>query len=440
MYAQKRVVTRNDELGEHAVSIDSAPITDGLDLISPHSYAEHGPPHEQWTRLRAESPVHYCEPPGFEPFWAVTRYSDIFEISTHPERFLSEPGITVLTAEQQAALETSAFGSMRTVIGMDPPEHWAVRKVASRRFTPRAIHELDDQIERSARELVDHLAGDSGEGECDFAVDVAAAHPLRILSSMLGVPQEQEPDILRLTNQLFALDDPELQREGEDRQQAIMELGMELYTMFDTIIQDRRACPRDDLATVLANGMVNGEPMGPMETVGYYLIIFSAGHDTTKNALVGGMHAFLQHPEQLAKLQNDPALIDRAVDEITRWTSPVNYMKRTAAEDAVVGGRKISEGDSLVMFYASANRDEDVFEDPFEFRIDREKNRHLGFGVGEHYCLGANLAKRSQRALWRELASRLESIEQIGDAERIHSAFVVGLKHLPVRYRIRPAD
>jgi cytochrome P450 len=190
---------------------------------------------------------------------------------------------------------------------------------------------------------------------------------------------------------------------------------------------------------VLANGMVNGEPMGPMETVGYYLIIFSAGHDTTKNALVGGMHAFLQHPDQLAKLQADPSLIDRAVDEITRWTSPVNYMKRTAAEDAIVGGRQISEGDSLVMFYASANRDEDIFEDPFEFRIDREKNRHLGFGIGEHYCLGANLAKQSQRALWRELASRLESIEQIGDAERIHSAFVVGLKHLPVRYRIRPA-
>ncbi len=415
------------------------PITDGLELISSHGYAEHGTPHETFRRLRAESPVHRCEPPGFEPFWAITKYADIFDISTSPERFASAPGITVLTAEQQSALEKSAFGSMRTIITMDPPEHWLYRKVANRVFTPRAISELDAVIEQSARETVDRLAGETGEGECDFAVDVAAAHPLRILSTMLGVPREQEPDILRLTNELFALDDPELQREGEDRQVAIMELAMELYTMFDAIIQDRRTCPRDDLASVLANGMVNGAPMEMMETVGYYLIVFSAGHDTTKNALVGGMNAFLEHPEELAKLQRDPGLIDRAVDELTRWTSPVNYMKRTATEDTVVGGRSIAAGDRLVLFYASANRDEDVFDDPFEFRIDRPIERHLAFGVGEHFCLGANLAKRSQRALWLELAQRLESVEPTGDAERIHSSFVVGLKHLPVRYRIRPA-
>jgi cytochrome P450 len=412
-------------------------ITDGLDLISPHSYATHGPPHELWRRLRSESPVHRCEPPGFEPFWAITKHADILGISTAPQRFVSAPGITVLTAAQQKALETSAFGSMRTIITMDPPEHWAVRKVASRVFTPKAITELDAVIEQSARDVVDRLAGTSGEGECDFATDVAAAHPLRILSTMLGVPQEQEPDILRLTNQLFALDDPELQREGQDRQVAIMELGMELYTMFDAIIQDRRRCPRDDLASLLANGNVDGEPMGMMETVGYYLIIFSAGHDTTKNALVGGMNAFLEHPDELAKLQADPGLIDRAVDELTRWSSPVNYMKRTAAEDTVINGQQIRSGESVVMFYGSANRDEEVFDDPFRFSIDRRVERHLAFGVGEHYCLGANLAKRSQRALWRELASRLESIELIGRPEWIHSAFVVGLKHLPVRFRIR---
>jgi cytochrome P450 len=414
-------------------------ITDGFELISPQGYADHGPPHELWTRLRAESPVHRCEPSGFEPFWALTKYDDIFQVSTSPERFRSAPGITVLTAAQNEALETSAFASMRTIITMDPPEHWSYRRIASRVFTPKAITELDAVIERSARETVDRLAGTSGEGECDFAIDVAAAHPLRILSTMLGVPREQEPDILRLTNQLFAFDDPELQREGQDRQVAIMELAMELYSMFDAIIQDRRGCPRDDLATLLANGRVDGEPMGMMETVGYYLIVFSAGHDTTKNALVGGMNAFLQHPDELAKLQADPSLIDQAVDELTRWTSPVNYMKRTAAEDAVVGGREIARGDSVVLFYASANRDEDVYDDPFRFRIDRPANRHLGFGVGEHFCLGANLAKRSQRALWLELASRLESVELVGEPEWIHSSFVVGLKHLPVRYRIRPA-
>jgi len=415
------------------------PITDGRALISPLGYGEHGPPHELFRRLRTESPVHRCESAEFEPFWAITKYSDVFDISTSPDRFASAPGITVLPAAQQDALESSAFNSMRTIITMDPPEHWAVRKVASRVFTPRAVTELDDVIERSARETVDRLAGASGEGECDFATDVAAAHPLRILSTMLGVPREQEPDILRLTNELFGLDDPDLQREGQDRQAAIMALGIELYTMFDAIIQDRRGCPRDDLASLLANAVVNGEPMGMMETVGYYLIVFSAGHDTTKNALVGGMNAFLEHPDELAKLQNDPGLIDRAVDEITRWTSPVNYMKRTATTDTVVGGQEIAAGDSLVMFYASANRDEDVFDDPDRFHIDRNVGRHLAFGVGEHFCLGANLAKRSQRALWLELGSRLESVELIGEPEWIHSPFVVGLKHLPVRYRIRPA-
>ncbi len=411
-------------------------ITDGRALISPGGYAEGGPPHELFKRLRHESPVHRCEPPGFEPFWAVTKYADVFDISTSPDRFASGPGITVLPAAQQVALESSAFNSMRTIITMDPPEHWAVRKVASRVFTPRAITELDDVIEQSARETVDRLAG---EGECDFATDVAAAHPLRILSTMLGVPREQEPDILRLTNELFALDDPELQREGQDQQAVIMALGMELYMMFDAIIQDRRGCPRDDLASLLANAVVNGEPMGMMETVGYYLIVFSAGHDTTKNALVGGMNAFLQHPDEFAKLRNNLGLIDQAVDEVTRWTSPVNYMKRTATEDTVVGGQQIAAGDSLVMFYASANRDEDVFDDPDSFHIDRKIDRHLAFGVGEHFCLGANLAKRSQRALWLELASRVESVELIGEPEWIHSPFVVGLKHLPMRYRIRPA-
>ncbi|MCH9838677.1 cytochrome P450 [bacterium] len=413
------------------------PITNGLELISPEAYANGGPPHEIFRRLRAESPVHWCEPPGYEPFWAITKHADIFDISTSPDRFASGPGINVLTAEQISSLEASAFASMRTIITMDPPDHWSYRKVANRVFTPRAMNEVDDVVNEAARDTIDRLAGTTGEGECDFASDVAAAHPLRILSTMLGVPREQEPDILRLTNELFGLDDPELQREGEDRQVAIMELAMELYTMFDMIIQDRRECPRDDLASVLANGQVDGCPMEMMETVGYYLIVFSAGHDTTKNALVGGMNAFLEHPEELAKLKNNPGLIDQAVDELTRWTSPVNYMKRTATEDTVVGGQKIAAGDSLVLFYASANRDEDVFDNPYEFSIDRKNEKHLAFGVGEHFCLGANLAKRSQRALWSELAPRLESIELTGEPEWIHSPFVVGLKHLPVRYRLR---
>ena len=176
--------------------------------------------------------------------------------------------------------------------------------------------------------------------------------------------------------------------------------------------------------------------MGPLETFGYYLITFSAGHDTTKNALAGGMHALIQNPGELARLRRDPGLVNAAVEEVVRWATPVNYMRRRAACDTEVGGQKIRKDDWLLLFYASGNRDEDVFDDPFRFRIDRDPNPHVGFGHGEHFCLGSHLARRSQRALFAELARRLEHVELAGEPEWIQSSFVVGLKRLPIRYRI----
>ncbi len=415
-------------------------ITNGLDLIDPRSYAKQGVPHDIWTRLRRESPVHRCEPSGYESFWAITKHADICEISKQPDRFLNGRGIVVMN-DDQVKIRASGQGiaAMRTIIEMDPPEHRKFRKVASPSFTPRAIRALDEVVQASARNIVDKLAGKTGEGECDFATDVAAAHPLRVLSTILGVPRETEPEILRLTNQLFGADDPDMRREGDDPQKVALELGLELFKLFNEIIEDRRAHPRDDLATVLATAIIDGEPMGPMETVGYYLITFTAGHDTTKNALAGGMRAFLDHPEQLEKLKRNPGLVKSAVEEIVRWSVPVNYMKRTAAFDLELRGQKIREGDNLVLFYASANRDEDIFEDPFDFRVDRTPNPHLGFGIGEHFCIGSHLARKSQHALWSELSRRLEWVELAGEPEQIHSSFVVGLKRLPIRYRITKA-
>jgi len=410
-------------------------LTDGFDLIDPASYARSGPPHDAWTALRRHSPVHRCEPRDYPPFWAITRHADICEISKRPDKFLSQPGI-IHPRTSQIIDRSEGVGAMRTIIEMDPPEHRSFRKVASSWFTPRAMNRIDAAVQASARDLVDTLAGRTGEGECDFARDVATAHPLRILATILGVPREEEPRILRLTNQLFGNEDAELQRPGEDRNQAIRELGLELYQLFAGIIEDRRKNPRDDLATVLANGKVDGEPMGPLETFGYYLITFSAGHDTTKNALAGGMHALLQNPDELARLRRDPGLVKAAVEEVVRWATPVNYMRRRAACDTEVGGRKIRKDDWLLLFYASANRDEDLFDDPFRFRIDRDPNPHVGFGYGEHFCLGSHLARRSQRALFAELARRLEHVELTGEPEWIQSSFVVGLKRLPIRYRI----
>ena len=415
-------------------------ITNGLDLIDPRSYAKQGVPHDIWTRLRRESPIHRCEPSGYESFWAITKHADICEISKQPDRFLNGRGIIVMNDDQvQIRASGQGIAAMRTIIEMDPPEHRKFRKVASPSFTPRAIRALDEVVQASARNIVDKLAGKTGEGECDFATDVAAAHPLRVLSTILGVPRETEPEILRLTNQLFGADDPDMRREGDDPQKVALELGLELFKLFNEIIEDRRAHPRDDLATVLATAIIDGEPMGPMETVGYYLITFTAGHDTTKNALAGGMRAFLDHPEQLEKLKRNPGLVKSAVEEIVRWSVPVNYMKRTAAFDLELRGQKIREGDNLVLFYASANRDEDIFEDPFDFRVDRTPNPHLGFGIGEHFCIGSHLARKSQHALWSELSRRLEWVELAGEPEQIHSSFVVGLKRLPIRYRITKA-
>ncbi|MGY8804793.1 MAG: cytochrome P450, partial [bacterium] len=334
--------------------------------------------------------------------------------------------------------ENAAFNNMRTIIEMDPPEHRDFRKVASGFFTPRSIHQLDEIVTECAREQVDKL-GD--EGECDFVELIAQRHPLRVLATLLGIEREDEEKVLELTQQLFAFDDPDLQRPGEDRNKAQAELGLEFYNLFNAIIEDRRATPREDLASLLANAkMKNGEMMGPLETFGYYLIVFTAGHDTTRNAISGGMAALLDNPAQLDLLCKNPDLAKSAVEEVVRWTSPVNYMRRKLLQDAEIRGVKIPKGDDLVLFYGSANRDSDVFDRPFDFDIERHPNRHLGFGTGEHFCLGAHVARLSARALFLELANRLESAEHGTSAStQIDSSFVVGLKTLPMKYKIRPA-
>ena len=412
-------------------------ITSGFELIDATPYGRNGPPHETWAKLRSDSPVYYCEPEGYRPFWAVTRHADVCAISRQPETFLNYPGIMHLP-ESIGEDRSEGLGAVRSLVEMDPPQHRSFRKVTSHWFTPRAVNRIDTAIEESARRIVDALEHEAqgGEGSCDFVDRVATQHPLRILSSILGIPRDHEPRILELTQQLFANDDPELQREGKSRLEAIQETGLELFQLFDGIIQDRRARPRDDLATVLATGTVDGEPMGPLETLGYYLIVFTAGHDTTKNALAGGLRALAEHPDEYQKLREDPGRIPGLVEEVVRWTSPVNYMRRTAAVDCRVGDQRIAAGDALLLFYGSANRDEALFDDPDVFRADRSPNRHIGFGYGEHFCLGAHLARRSQCALFSELVRRVEHLELAGEPVWIAASFVVGLKKLPLRYRV----
>lgn len=408
----------------------------GLELIDPWRYAEKGYPHELWTQLRREAPVEWFEPEGYRGFWAITRHADICEVSKQPETFLNGPRLTINSMEDDE-LQKLAPPS-RTIVNMDPPEHRVYRRIASNWFTPRNVRVLEDRMVESARHLVDRMAEGGGERELDFVTEVAALHPLRLIAHLFGIPEEEEPLVLRITNEVFGGLDPEFQR-SSDRRAAATALIAEFLTYFQKIVQDRRENPRDDLATVIANATVDGAPMGGYETIGYYGIILTAGHETTRNALSGGLLALIEHPDELAKLQHDPALCAVAADEIVRWTTPVNHFARTAARDAEVGGRKIREGESLCLFYASANRDEAVFEDPFTFRVDRDPNPHLGFGIGEHFCLGANLARLELRVIFRALAERLEAVELAAPVARMRSSFLGGVKRMPIRYRLRPS-
>ena len=410
------------------------------DLINASAYGQNGVPHDLWTHLRKESPVYWYAQRGHTPFWAITKHEDIMEVSSQPDIFSSEAGgiIVLNEAQIQSFIEGgsgSPLAQMKTIITMDPPEHRSYRKVASGYFTPRGVPNLDEIVKSSAAAIFDDLPT---EGEVDFIEAIAQKHPLRVLATILGIDKEQEERLLVITQELFGSEDPDMRRGGEDRETARKELGMEFYMLFDEIIKDRRSCPRDDLATMLANAeLSDGCPLGQLETLGYYLIVFTAGHDTTRNALSGAISAFLDHPDEFERLRKDPSLSKAAVDEIVRWTTPVNYMKRQAVQDYELRGQKIKAGEELALFYCSANRDEDLFDDPFTFDITRSPNRHLGFGWAEHYCLGAHLAKASMKALTEEMVRRIDWMEPNGERTFISSNFVVGLKTLPVKYKLK---
>lgn len=406
---------------------------DGLRLIDPAAYAQHGYPHDEWTQLRRESPVQFFDPPGWLSYWAVTKHADIVEVSKQPEIFLNGPGMTMVRARSG---DDKVQQQIRTVINMDPPVHRKYRKVGSPYFTPRAMHQLDSLVAETARKLVDGLGR---EGECDFIPEIASRHPLKVIAHILGVPEEDEPFILRLTNELFGSEDPEFQR-SEDRMEGIKQLFMEFWGYFGKIIEDRRANPRDDLASVFANARIDDEPMGELETLGYFLIAFTAGHETTRGGIGGGFLELIERPELRKRWAAEPEITPRAVDEIMRYVTPVNHMMRTASQDYELHGEKIRSGDRLVLFYASANRDEEVFDEPLELRLDRHPNPHLAFGIGEHFCMGAHLARKTSGAIFCELVTRLESVELTGTPQRTASNLVPGFKHMPIRYRLAPAS
>jgi cytochrome P450 len=405
---------------------DQPDLIDPMVLVDAAGYQAHGYPHAAWKALRESSPVHWCEPPGYRPFWAITRHEDVRFLSTHPDRFLSAPR-TILFSEQLEAM-TGAM-QPRTLINLDPPEHRDYRAIAAPFLKPSAIRSLEATIRAVVVEL---LEGRRSEEPFDFVFDLAAHHPLRVICSVLGAEPEDQDLVLRIANTVFGLEDP-------DYAGNLATLGLEMMEYYRRLKEDRLAQPRDDLYSALVNAKIQDEPIGDVELVAYFLILTSAGHDTTRNALAGGLLALLEHPEQLELLREDLSRCGTAADEIIRWTTPVIQFCRTPVEDLELGGRQIHAGETLAMFYPSANRDEAVFERPDDFLVTRDPNPHLALGVGEHYCLGAHLARAEIRILLEELVPRLDHVELVGEPERTAAAFVGGVKHLPIRWRLRAA-
>jgi cytochrome P450 len=291
---------------------------------------------------------------------------------------------------------------------------------------------LQVRVTELARHYVDRMA--EAGGECDFATQIAAHYPLYVILSLLGLPESDFPRLLKLTQELFGGADEERRRGAAPEEQ--MAALLDFFAYFQDLTAARRAEPTGDLASAIANARVDGEYLSDFDTASYYVIIATAGHDTTSSTISGGLHALIEHPGELARLRDDPALLSTAADEMIRWVTPVKEFMRTAAADTQVGGVPVKEGESLLLSYPSANRDEEAFDDPFRFDVGRDPNKHLAFGFGVHYCLGAALARMETRALFAELLPRLESVELAGQPEWVATTFVGGLKHLPIRYTL----
>lgn len=408
------------------------PIMDeaGKVLATPKAYADEPKLHAALSHLRAHAPVSWVEVPSYKPFWAITKHADIMDIERANHVFTNYPRPVLVTAEDD---ERQAAVGVRTLIHMDDPQHRGVRAVGADWFRPKAMRALRNRADELAKVYVDKMAAIGPE--CDFAQQEAVNYPLYMIMSLLGVPESDFPLMLKLTQELFGSDDDEFKRgaDGGDQMSALLEM----FEYFTALTASRRENPTEDLASAIANANIDGEPLSDIDTISYYAIIAAAGHDTTSATISGGMLALIENPDQRRRLTTDLDLMPLATEEMIRWVTPVKAFMRTANEDATVRGVPIAAGESVLLSYVSGNRDEDVFDDPFRFDITRDPNKHIAFGYGVHFCLGAALARMEVSSFFSELLPRLESVELAGDPQHVATTFVGGLKHLPIRYSLR---
>ena len=394
-----------------------------IDIFDPDLYVQ-GVPHDAFRVLRAERPVSFhAEPPDGVGFWAITKYADIVSISKDPATFSSWRGGTNIPDYPPDSLDVIRM----LMVNMDPPQHTKFRRLTSTGFTPRMIARMEEYIRRATVEIIDNVIE---QGECDFVTKIAAELPLVVIADIMGVPQEDRHLVFDWSNRLIGFDDPEFQTSLEDAQEA----AAEMWGYANQLAEGRKGKEGKDLTTVLINAVVDGEQLTEMEFDGFFLLLAVAGNETTRNLISGGMQALIEHPAQRARLLADPSLLPTAVEEMLRWVTPVIHFRRTATRDVELRGEQIKEGDKVVLYYTSANRDEDVFPDPQSFDVGRDPNEHLAFGIGQHSCLGLNLARLEIRVMFEELLRRMPDIEQAGPARRLRSNFINGIKALPVRY------
>ena len=414
----------------------AAPAYQPADFLNAELMGHETTMHGIFDYMRANDPVAWVEHEEYRPFWSLTRYDDIKFVGMNNDRFLSAPRTVLIpTAFEELLMEQ--FGTpngLETLIHMDRPKHLKLRRVTREWFLPRSIEKLTAEVAELCKEYVDKMQ-EMGD-ECDFVKDIALLYPLRVIMSILGLPRESEATMLRLTQEIFGGQDPDLARNPE-AQDINADTIMEFGAYFDEVIKDRKKNPQDDLASVLANAEVDGEPMNPLDQMSYFIIAASAGHDTTSSTLGAGMKALLDHPEQMEKWRDNPELDDTASKELMRWVSPVRHMVRTSTEDFELQGKQIRKGDNMALWFPSANRDPEIYSNPNELDIARDPKPHLAFGYGSHMCLGQHLATLEVALFFRELLPRLQSMEMTADPTWIHAIFVGGLKSLPVKFKFK---
>jgi cytochrome P450 len=385
--------------------------------------------------LRRERPLAFFEEPEIPEefsfimpkgpgYRALTRHADVSEASRHPEIYQSGRGATSIPDMPEEMLEF--FGSM---INMDNPRHARLRRIVSAAFNPRMIKSIEDRIEFVANDVINRVAD---QGGCDFVVEVAARLPLEIICDMMGIAAADYDSVFNASNVILSNGDPEYVPEGSDPMLAFMTAAQQLNLLMTDLAAFRKSTPTEDVTSALINTNIDGEALTSSEVAAFFILLVVAGNETTRNAISHGLLALTENPDQRALWMADPAgVAATGVDEIVRWGSPVIWMRRTVAEDTVLGGEELHPGDKVILYYASANRDEDVFEDPYTFDVRRSPNPHIGFGAaGPHFCLGAHLARQEIDVMFRQLFERLPDLQSAGEPDRLLSPFINGIKHL----------